>query len=70
MKPIVDEAVSRLGLQAHIQLISSPLDIEKQNFDQLPVLMVNDQVIVKGRVPSIFTMPALIVEAIEKNTAK
>jgi len=66
MKPIVDEAVKRLGLNAHIHLVCSPMEIEKQGFDQMPVLMVDGQVIVQGRVPSIFTMPALIKEAVDK----
>ncbi len=70
MKPIVDEAVKRLGYKAHVQLICNPVDIEKQKFDQLPVLMVNDQVIVEGKVPSIFTMPALIQKSVDKNTEK
>jgi len=42
------------------------MEIEKQGFDQMPVLMVDGQVIVQGRVPSIFTMPDLIRQAIEK----
>ncbi len=66
MKPIVDEAVKRLGLKASVHLVCSPMEINRQNFDQMPVLTVNGETIVQGRVPSIFTMPALIQEAVEK----
>jgi len=41
------------------------MEIEKQNFEQLPVMKVNGQVIVQGRVPSIFSMPDLIRQSLD-----
>lgn len=66
MKPIVDEAVKRLQLEAVIRIICSPAEIQHREIKHLPALLINGSVVVEGRVPSIFTMPQLIQTAIEK----
>ncbi|MEN1758970.1 thioredoxin family protein [Anoxynatronum sibiricum] len=69
MKPVVDEAIRRLHLKASVTLVCSPAAIEKDGIQCLPALFLNQQLVVAGRVPSIFTMPDLLKQAInEKNT--
>jgi hypothetical protein len=66
MKPIVDEALKRLQVDAAVTIICSPAEIERQGIKHLPALLIDGRVVVEGRVPSIFTMPRLIQTAIER----
>lgn len=66
MKPIVDEAVKRLQLDASVELICYSAEIERQGIKNPPALVVNGQIVVEGRVPSIFTMPDLLRNAVKE----
>ena len=66
MKPIVDEAVRRLQLKAEVKLVCYPAEIKQQGIQQQPALMVNGQIVVQGKVPSIFTMPDILQNALHE----
>jgi len=66
MKPVVDEALRRLQLKATVTLVCSPAAIEQAGVPSLPALYVNQQLVVAGRTPSIFTMPHLLQQAMDE----
>ncbi len=53
MEPIVDAALSKLGLAVDFEIISDARDIVKHGVMNPPALLVNGTVIIAGRMPTV-----------------
>jgi hypothetical protein len=53
MEPIVDAALSKLGLDVDFQIISDARDIVKYGVMNAPALLVNGTVRFSGRIPTV-----------------
>ena len=50
---IVEEAVSQSGIEASIEKVEDIMQIMKYNVMSTPAVVINDEIVVKGRVPSV-----------------
>jgi len=53
LEELVNKSVSNLSLEAEIQKVTDPLSIIDYGVLSTPGLVVNDQLLVSGRVPSL-----------------
>lgn len=53
---VVDAALKKLNYNYKFQIIASPYEISKYNISKTPALIVNNQIIVEGEVPSVLDM--------------
>ena len=57
------EALSELGLEATVEHVTDPADIASYGVMRTPALVVDEQVVVSGRVPSTAQVRALLAGA-------
>jgi small redox-active disulfide protein 2 len=57
------EALTELGLDATVEHVTDPGDIASYGVMRTPALVVDDQVLVSGRVPSSAQVQALLASA-------
>lgn len=53
MEPIVDAALTQLGMDMDFQIISDARDIVKHGVMNAPALLVNGEVKFSGRIPTV-----------------
>ncbi|MFT9497920.1 thioredoxin family protein [Anaerosolibacter sp.] len=53
MEPIVDAALTQLGMDIDFQIISDARDIVKHGVMNAPALVINGEVKIAGRIPTI-----------------
>jgi len=66
LAPIVDAALEQLGLNYDFEIIANISEIVKYGVSYMPALVINDEVIFEGKVPSILEMPDILKNAMSK----
>lgn len=57
---IVEETVSKLGIEAKVEKVEDIMEIMKYNILSTPAVVVDGHVVFKGRVPSAHEMEAIL----------
>ncbi len=65
MAPIVDEALKMLKWNYKYELIENPKILAKLGIKNSPAMIVNDKIIIEGRIPNVLQMIE-ILENIKK----
>lgn len=60
---VVDGALRKLGYNHRFQIIANPNDFPNYGVSKTPALIIDDKIVIEGRVPTILEMVEILKEA-------
>lgn len=67
MAPVVDWALKEMNLDYGFELIENDYILKELNIDKSPAMMINGKIVIKGRVPSLQEVKAILQKEIIEN---